>query len=157
MYGAGIRGVLYPCARCSWFGTAGYEHARTDDIEMTRNPGLQAFLPAGLVAAGDRVEYRAESDSIRLTFGRAFRRVAPWAGVRGVRFRGELDIDLLIRTTGLPAEQSQAAVNRYEEDLVEAIAGFDVRIPRNLVLRAEGSTDGDSYRLAAGIGFALGR
>jgi hypothetical protein len=158
LLGAGIRGVLFPCSDCRWFLTLGYDHARTDDIEMSRNPGLQAFVPDGILVAEDRVEYRARSSAASVTVGRALRRAAPWVGVRAVQWRGELDVDLLLQADGLPAEQSQSARNQFEEDLVEAVVGADVRSPGSrLVLRIEGSTDGDNYSLAFGVGAAFGR
>ena len=155
---AGVQGVLFPCGGCRWFGTVSYEHARTGEIDVTRNPGLQAFVPDGIEAVEDRVRYQAVSDSFRVTIGRAFELVAPWAGVRGARFRGRLDVDLLLRATGLPAEQSQSARNEYEESLLEAILGIDVRVPgTSLLLRVEGSGDGDNYSFGARVGVGFGR
>jgi hypothetical protein len=155
---AGVQGVLFPCGDCRWFGTVSYEHARTGEIDVTRNPGLETVVPAGVEAVEDRVRYRARSDSFRATVGRAFRHVAPWAGVRGARFRGHLDVDLLIRAIGLPAEQSQSARNEYEESLLEAIAGVDVGIPgTKLMLRVEGSGNGDDFTFGARVGVAFGR
>lgn len=157
-FGAGIRGVLFPCSDCRWFLSLGYDHVRTDDIEMSRDPGLQASVPEGILVAEDRVEYQARSNAASVTVGRAFRRAAPWVGVRAVQWQGELDIDLLLQADGLPIEQSQSARNRFEEDLVEAVVGADVRSPSSrLVLRLEGSTDGDNYSLAFGVGAAFGR
>jgi hypothetical protein len=155
---AGVQGVLFPCGSCRWFGTLAYEHARTGEIDVTRNPGLQSFVPDGIEAVEDRVRYRAISDSFRVTIGRAFDAVAPWAGVRGARFRGDLDVDLLLRATGLPAEQSQSARNDYEQSLLEAILGVDVRVPgTDLMLRVEGSGDGDNYSFGARVGVGFGR
>ena len=150
---AGIRGVILPCADCRWFGTVGYERAWTETIDMVRTPGLQASVPQGINAVEDRVSYRAESDSVRATIGRSLRRSAPWVGVRATSWRADLDIDLLLQAAGLPAEQAQSARNEYEEDLIEAIAGVDVRLSGSgLVLRVEGSTDGDNHSLLAGFG-----
>ena len=154
IYGGGLRGTLFGPGG-DWFTTVGYQTVRSEKIDMTRSPGLQSSLPTGIEAVEDRVRYRAQSDSLRLTFGRNFRNVTPWAGVREVRFHSDLDVDLRIRAVGVPAEQSQSARNEYEEDLTLGVAGLDFHFRlsgTDLTVRAEGSTDG-SFSIGVGIGF----
>jgi hypothetical protein len=156
--GAGLQGVVFPCASCRVFARVGYDYARTEDIEMSRSPGLEGSLPAGISVARDRVEYHADAHVAQIAVGRAFRRFAPWVGVRAVRFRSGLDLDILLRADGQPAEQSQVARNEYVEDVVAAIAGADVRFPgRGVVFRFQGSSDGHNQSVSAGLGVTLGR
>jgi hypothetical protein len=157
IYGGGLRGTLFGPGG-DWFTTVGYQIVRSEEIDVTRSPGLQSSLPTGIEAVEDRGRYRAQSDSLVLTFGRNFRNVTPWAGVRGVRFHSDLDVDLRIRAVGVPAEQSQSARNEYEEDLTLGVAGLDFHFRlsgTDLTVRAEGSTDGDNSSFAIGVGFGF--
>ena len=152
----GVHGTLSPCGTCRWFGRLAYEYTRTEDIEMTRSPGLEASVPDGIRIAQDRVVYQARSHAVRLTAGRAFRHVTPWLGVEAQRWHGDLDFDILLEA-GVDAQQSQSARNEYEEDLVLGIAGVQVRFPRSRVaFWVAGNSDGDNYAASAGVGVGLG-
>lgn len=158
---AGVSGVVFPCASCGWFGSVGYHYARLGETGLTRSPALQGAGP-GIRVTRDELRYRYSSHATRGTIGYETRHLVPWGGVRSTRWNATLDIDLLLdfsqRFDNQPAEQAQAFRNEYREHLFEGIAGVDLRIPGSpLVLRFEGSSDGDNHRFAMGVGVGIGR
>jgi hypothetical protein len=161
MLSGGLNALVSPGGDSPWFGTVAYAYSRTGTIDMTRTPALQTFAPAGAQVIKDEIRYQVRSHSARATVGYAFERVAPWAGVRFTSWSAKLDFDIRTDFSGRfnrPLEVTEAYRNTFKESLVEAVAGTDVRLARTpLVLRVEGSTDGDNHQLSFGVAVGLGR
>lgn len=152
----GAFGVLFPCATCDWFTGFGYSHTRVEEIDVTRNPPLEA--PPGAVTARDDITYASKTHRIDLVVGHAFPYVAPFAGVRGTWHTVTAEGMGRLDAVNVPAAVEFEFLNEFERNTAEALFGADIRIPSTrLFIRLLGAANGDdrTFTAAAAYGWGL--
>lgn len=141
-----------------WYTGAGYRYQRLLESGVARRRPL--VVEGGRLTADDfKLRHQAHTAHARVGYGT--RNVAPWAGVRAVFRKIALDGDFRFdfsQRFGFPVSSRFVARNEFEENVVQAMAGIDFRLPRTrLFARAEagfgGGNNSAGVRLAYGLGF----